>query len=491
MVIYTSIIATHQARLRCFLHQFIYGFEDSTMKQFSESWDEDDDEEDDDDETITDSTRSSVSSDDYLTAEEDDRETIAWPTRYIKGGQSCIGSLCKKKKKNIMHRFQNTSIVKFVVTSSTIQISMIYNGEVDEEKPNYVYYVTPGTNDPKANSGRYQIAEFEPVEIPNTKFKNVVPGNTYVFYLIRHGQAQHNVLKGISKAFSKKDTSLTENGIRQAKDAGEAMLRLGEGQNIQYIFASDLKRTSETLFNFLKTLNVSLWTQPIVILPCSHELAYTKNSNCDGVQGIRANENIDTCNPYSNSTNDDVSCKRINGINKNWEMYKSFYNGTRSSPGANKKQCRDTNMILLAIDYINAQQRAPVPAPIPEVARPDDANAATKYNMNDTTNINCANLSYRLGHPMSCPKERRAKDVLAWDNKNTNYGFNKAPNPNCKSWWYRWRNSSACPESRRKIDGWGGKSVTKRRGKQPRTRSARKSKRSKKTEKRRRRAPRR
>ena len=439
MVIYTSIIATHQARLRCFLHQFIYGFEDSTMKQFSESWDDDDDEEDDDDETITDSTRSSVSSDDYLTAEEDDRETIAWPTRYTKGGQSCIGALCKKKK-NIMHRFQNTSIVKFVVTSSTIQISLIYNGEVDEEKPNYVYYVTPGTNDPKANSGRYQIAEFEPVEIPNTKFKNVAPGNTYVFYLIRHGQAQHNVLKGISKAFSKKDTSLTENGIRQAKDAGEAMLRLGEGQNIQYIFASDLKRTSETLFNFLKTLNVSLWTQPIVILPCSHELAYTKNSNCDGVQGIRANENIDTCNPYSNSTNDDISCKRINGINKNWEMYKSFYNGTRSSPGANKKQCRDTNMILLAIDYINAQQRAPVPAPqvIREIPIPTNP-----------------------------------------------------PNPNCKSWWYRWRNSSACPESRRKIDGWGGKSVTKRRGKQPRTRSARKSKRTKKTEKRRRRAPRR
>ena len=62
-------------------------------------------------------------------------------------------------KKSELHRFQNGCIIHLEILPTTLKLSLLHNGEIDEEKPEYVYYVKPGTNDPKANAGNYQIKE--------------------------------------------------------------------------------------------------------------------------------------------------------------------------------------------------------------------------------------------------------------------------------------------------------------------------------------------
>lgn len=377
MVTYTSLIATHQARLRCLLHKYILNSTDDELRN-NDFYDDDDRES---------SASPSESSSAHSSFDSDTMEYYT-PRSSLTGGV-CLGRFCpsfsKKTKGPIINRFMNTSVVKMEINDKIISVSLIYNGEVDEEKPDYIYYVKPGTKDSKAEQGRYKVEEFHTKIVKNNYFKDIPKDTTYTFYLIRHGQGEHNILKGKEKMRAPLDAHLTsplddpnqkkevcndrsydqtcgmsnDGGVCQGQRAGEAILKSEGIVKIDFLFASDLQRTRETIINVIKILDPSsngkLVTKDIIILPCSHELQYTKKNVCDGDQGLLGRftkENISSYDP--NSIDPKCHYNLLNGIKINWIYYTNFYNGRRSKRGKESKKCRDTNMLQLAIDYIKS-----------------------------------------------------------------------------------------------------------------------------------------
>jgi len=266
-----------------------------------------------------------------------------------------------------VQRFQNGSIIKIMITSTTIDISLLYGGEVNEKKEGRKYYVM--SHYVKKETDVFEPIEFPKVNIPNNMFNNL-GDNIYDFYLIRHGQGTHNVIKGIKKkigaVFGTKDTELTPEGIAQANRAGTflgdtSMPHIpGDSSQVEFIFVSDLKRTKQTVSALLQSAKIkaekSRWIRDLdihvynsgpnntYVLPCSHELNYSKDGQCDGSYGqaMNANENKTSC--------DDIS--KCNTDNINWDYYSNFYDGTRSKPGSAKHQCRNTSIISEAIKII-------------------------------------------------------------------------------------------------------------------------------------------
>ena len=266
-------------------------------------------------------------------------------------------------------------------------IELVHDGEIGEKKPDYIYYSTEGSEPPTDVNGQYQIIQFPTLErpLPEKETINHDPNKTYVFYIIRHGQAEHNVKEewGPSKQLSSKnrDTSLTINGDssgqKQAQRAGQSLYTLlnnnndnnNDNNNKSFpsshgvtLFVSDLKRTRQTLQNIIYGITsqgIGL-DSPINVnvLPCSHELAYNKKGDCDGVKSIFAAspvENTMNCTICGESICEDKPlCNKLTlgntNIKFNWNNYKTFYQGTRTNPGKQRKHCKDTNMITYAIN---------------------------------------------------------------------------------------------------------------------------------------------
>lgn len=416
MVTYTSLIATHQARLRCLLHKYILNSTDDELRN-NDFYDDDDKLDvkgvnlnsqyqfvkdarakkrnehytrlsltERESETDRESSASPLESSSARSSFDSDTMEYYTPRSSLTGGV-CLGRFCpsfsKKTKGPIINRFMNTSVVKMEINDKIISVSLIYNGEVDEEKPDYIYYVKPGTKDSKAEQGRYKVEEFHTKIVKNNYFKDISKDTTYTFYLIRHGQGEHNILKGKEKMRAPLDAHLTsplddanqkkevcndrsydqtcgvsnDGGVCQGQRAGEAIRKSEGNVKIDFLFASDLQRTRETIINVIKTLDPSsngkLVNKDIIILPCSHELQYTKKNVCDGDQGLLGRftkENISSYDP--NSIDPKCHYNLLNGIKINWTYYTDFYNGRRSKRGKESKKCRDTNMLQLAIDYI-------------------------------------------------------------------------------------------------------------------------------------------
>ncbi len=327
-----------------------------------------------------------------------------------------------------IHRFMNGCILKITRHTDTRQamtsindqdqwvesIELIYNGMIDEAKPDYIFYQINGPSEPTdSNEGNYKIIDFPELSrnLPLQETVNYDSNSVYEFYVIRHGQAEHNIKEnwGISKQFSSRnrDTNLTSSpdnkmdGEKQAIETGKNLYdylvkqkqeilqeRLNYTKNekqktaleleisglnkhdnhqeqelnlyIKNIFVSDLKRTRQTLQNILigmfesnnllklgKSQNNDKIN--VYILPCSHELAYPKcdNSNIPG-----AVENTMNCS--ISDINADTICKKLTVKDRtiifDWNKYIEFYGkGTRTKPGS-KRQCKESNMISLAID---------------------------------------------------------------------------------------------------------------------------------------------
>lgn len=265
--------------------------------------------------------------------------------------QARLRCLLSKIFNKPMKRFKNGCVLKMVVTKLTITFELVYSGEVSKIKPGYVYYISP--NDEQVNGTTlFDIEEFT---IPNNFYK-VEDNQRFIFYLIRHGEASHNVKKGLPKMFQsisgEKDTSLTSEGIKQAKQISEYIIEKEENLTnptleTLYLFSSDLKRTRQTMSNFISNLfnKDTIYKSHLIVLPCAHELNYKKNGNCDGSQGISANENIMNCDSSRQE------CQSQDEYNVNWDLYEKFYDGTRTKSGK-KKHCRNTDMIEQAIEYI-------------------------------------------------------------------------------------------------------------------------------------------
>ena len=316
-------------------------------------------------------------------------------------------------------RWQNCCVLKLVIQPNSQKqnndkklnfvLSLIYDGEIDptENKPTYQYWGNnPATNNTisqkKGCIGSFcKKSDITPEQLRFNTFNNLI-GNlnisdlkdtrivsnltnidkVFTFYLVRHGQAEHNLYTKTTIK-RKTDTSLTDFGVKTTKDAGIA-INSDLNRKIEYYFASDLIRTRETFSGILNGITLgnlsfkeinNINVIDIIILPCSHELAFSSDGQCDETSNaaqLFTSENNMSCtklnnylpdtvaNEYKNCVtfNSDTSDKKVIKININWEYYTRFYNNLYRYIDKNpfkKKQgerCRDTSMIEQAISII-------------------------------------------------------------------------------------------------------------------------------------------
>ena len=335
---YGAIIATHQARIRCLMYKLGVGIIPEVKSQKKVEFTDDSDLE----EPLI----------------ENNNQAYRYGNEILGGAASRPGQVAS---------FMNGAVIRVTISKYNILVSLVYSGELDssEDKAGYTYFVTK--NEIGGTSHKYSKMEFPDSNVDNKLYK-VDGDNKYIFYLVRHGQASHNVLKGLSKMVSSKDTSLTDIGKQQARETGDHLSQEINHNNFDrplILFGSDLKRTRQTLSYIIKQFpqDVSSKFNYINILPCAHELAYrtSENENCDANQGKwpTPNENTTTCLPDT--------CKSDGELANNWTEYSEFYgNATRSTRSwlpkkcltcirepASGKRCRDTDMIIEAINMIN------------------------------------------------------------------------------------------------------------------------------------------
>ena len=208
-------------------------------------------------------------------------------------------------------RFMNSSILLLRLTPSddgkiNASISLEYTGNQEDDKnrsyfisneykdlsdkknKHYIKFTSIYTNKevvlPQDTSGGYNILTTEPAQIKCP----------YNIYIIRHGSSTHNLnFFNKNRSHLKYDTLLTETGVLDTHHIASYFFdKYKNNLKIHYLFASHLKRPRQTLEKILsnldflsKSYNTNLDTiiinKKIIILPCSHELYYKKNSNCD------------------------------------------------------------------------------------------------------------------------------------------------------------------------------------------------------------------
>ena len=311
-------------------------------------------------------------------------------------------------------RFFNGCIVKVVIepttngNDDTMTIDLLNTGDYESvKKTSDKYWITstdadviindPDTNDTNTlkgylnvNNSDIKLQKFEKKFIPSPFDRQNVP---MIFYIIRHGQAEHNVKKTLinAKIFKIKSQNIKydTNLVGDDSDDNSGKTRLikignklyteelaGINQHISYGFTSDLTRTQETIELIFQGIangqnvgaNASILKNTSMhILPCSHELTVTNNSSatkCDGHQvkygmPLAANENKLDHKIGIKKNSIDINCNGENlSLELNTKAYTHFYDGQNRSYGVrneynkNRRKCRDTNMLELALDII-------------------------------------------------------------------------------------------------------------------------------------------
>lgn len=236
---------------------------------------------------------------------------------------------------NNVHRFQSGAVLKMTLSDIGTEIELVYDGEPTDGKPKDIYYVSTGST-LSANT-----REFPKISVKGGKYPH-----TYVFYLILHGQMHGTNIN---------DAYLTSEGMKQAVRSGQG---IPKPLKLDYIFASDLRRTRHMMINFFRGLGIQP-TASIVVLPCAHDLKYVKGKPCDGNQGLSASANKMTCKRYTGKYVKNNTCKEQE-LGTYWNYYTGFYNGTRSKPGQGKKRCRNTDFVSQAIRYIKLRELKPL-----------------------------------------------------------------------------------------------------------------------------------
>jgi broad specificity phosphatase PhoE len=272
-------------------------------------------------------------------------------------------------------KFKNCAVLKLIIDPTNINAELIVSGELaagDGKETNY----------------------FTSLNKTVSNISVSTYGHTFIFYIIRHGHGRHNLEKDkdaqnivtktlqINKALSSasgiiKDAELTTekdqkdypkimstNGEAQAVKAGKELSSklIGSVGSVGFLFASDLKRTRQTLYKLLEGADLQIINPSIItvtILPCAHELDYNQDG-CDGHQGITATENVMNCtiqttcstvpgqNDYCSSIPTISTDPNSHNLCLNWDFYKAFYEGSRKTQKS-KNQCRKTNMLQQAI----------------------------------------------------------------------------------------------------------------------------------------------
>lgn len=316
--------------------------------------------------------------------------------------QCFIERFKKEGMKSEKIRFKNGAIIKLVVKDGWITPSLVHEGELDDKETKKIvdekkkivgkgpYYTknekTLNKNIKnlmsKVSTEQIKLSEcfkifsdfFGPKKLnilqylTKEKKIDIDPNKTYEFYIIRHGQGIHNGVNPAEKFFSGrfyKDATLTDTGKEQAQRSGEALKEILGSDKVNYLFASDLRRTRETLVEVLGKLTGKLNLNPkIIILPCSHEISVKKdkdNKSCDELEASRfkkiAVENFPSCvmgTKKQNNSNKD-GCGKQGSYSVDWSYYLAFYNNSMRGDynrTTARLRCRDTNMIIEALNII-------------------------------------------------------------------------------------------------------------------------------------------
>jgi broad specificity phosphatase PhoE len=269
-------------------------------------------------------------------------------------------------------RFMNCAVLELIISPTDISANLRIPGDLAGEGKIDKYFTS--FNKTIVNNS-----------IINTN------GNTFIFYIIRHGHGKHNLAKELGTSYKlykmmkgvlydpdltdaqdqAANKKMTSNGQQQAINSGKELITQIPDLKIDFLFASDLKRTRQTLYKILEGTGIQILKEnvsTVTILPCSHELDYKENG-CDGHQITNAQENTmnctvqNTCNTNPNSSQNDY-CSSIPAISTdpnphnlclNWIFYQAFYGGTRKEKESSY-QCRHTNMFQQAIFIIESNE---------------------------------------------------------------------------------------------------------------------------------------
>jgi hypothetical protein len=426
-----SLILTHQARIRCLLDMIIKGYQNEKKEGITEK----------------------INNNKFVIGMKNSINTLYTNTLNKIRKEDYAPHLYsyKKETEEEEKRFKNCSFLRLCLNKETgICIQLVYEGELDpgEGKGGRIYYITGKEDDKKQIGGVVDVKDkiknnfvsaitlykkkegntdaatneiieeiftninsgLNRLKLSNNIFKDV---DEYVFYIGRHGQAEHNLKYA---THLKTDTDVTQLGKDQAFRAGQNLSSVlkNNNENISYVFASDLIRTRQTIENILKGMNMNknenetYFPREIIILPCSHELKYNSKGACDKKPSsfsfkIGTKENDPKCSKTThcldnNITNPESDCNRIKMTIENSQdkiirkipLHWDFYfekNGNKMR----KMDCSKTNMIQLAIEYINTsgpiQFNKNVMSPIKFSIRPNPAaNSAANPDANPTSN---------------------------------------------------------------------------------------------------------
>jgi len=266
-------------------------------------------------------------------------------------------SMLEHKIKKI--KFKNASVLKIEIENNKDQkekcvkllVSLFYEGELDEkeEMENGCDYWqnTSIENTSKCLSKN----TFQPFEclIPTRLCLDYDFSQECNLYIVRHGQATHNV-KGFFAKHLSRDTDLTDTGIQQARRAGKQLNHLLSSHNFKFshFFSSDLKRTRQTFTNIVGQLDLNKINHTtnhtsnskslqLVVLPCAHEIEkLDENGQCDGFDKNlfhqMAKENKTACT-LKDDNNIMSECSHLTTNNTTdpinvkieWAYYRYFY----------------------------------------------------------------------------------------------------------------------------------------------------------------------
>lgn len=282
-------------------------------------------------------------------------------------------------------RFMNCAILKITVTPYSLQLSMVYEGnlsereksKINEERP---YYVKENSSLPGHIVYPTSVYDYSVIK-PLLKLPEI--DKKFTFYIFRHGQGEHNVSSNIPAGIlhSVTDTSITSDGNAQATLAGNKLYEYltTQQQTIPtHLFVSDLIRTHQTLFAVLNAMQTPFEgplipvTRKPVVLPCASELP---------IKGVRGNCDQTTADAeiYKKLSAENYSKCKVNSDgtlhadcnpNVDWDtMYLPFYGGkVRGQEDTivgtakqllyplDKTNCRNTTMVALAIYYLTDPQ---------------------------------------------------------------------------------------------------------------------------------------
>lgn len=383
-----SIIATHNARLRCLLRNFVIGevpdydkirFKNCAILRLSVKINENGSKCDISLKMVYDGAIDQSENKDgyvYFKSSEEKKSISRTKSGSKSGSKKSIMSLSVDEDFGLIDIILNTNLQKTLKGGGYTEIDF-----PKIEKKNVDVYS--------------DLMKLLNISTQTVSFENLA-SNEYVFYLVRHGQAEHNIYKDnyskagkLLKSYKTPDTPLTENGVTQAVTAGKELKKILEKYNESYyiglynLFVSDLKRTHHTLAIIFSNLFAQklgkldnlgkLGSVTAYVLPCSHELEFT-GDNCDGKQGRfskLAGENRMCCKSKSCGKEIDKQCNIIendSGISMKieWDFYNEFYNYNLSDRvyGKQKKliktqanhkpprKCADSNMLIEAINAI-------------------------------------------------------------------------------------------------------------------------------------------